>query len=209
MSYSSVKLDVADCTAVITISRPSALNALSSAVLSELDMALGEVRANKGCRALIITGDGDRAFVAGADISEMRDLGPGDAADFARRGQAVFRAIGELPIPVIAAVNGYALGGGCELALACDIRIASENARFSQPETGLGIIPGFGGSVRLPEVVGRARAAYMILTGKQVSPSVADGWAAAEVDEATVASAADGRWHDVANVSGRTTYNVE
>jgi len=183
LSYSSVKLDVADCTAVITISRPSALNALSSAVLAELDMALGEVRANKGCRALIITGDGDRAFVAGADISEMRDLGPGDAADFARRGQAVFRAIGELPIPVIAAVNGYALGGGCELALACDIRIASENARFSQPETGLGIIPGFGGSVRLPEVVGRARAAYMILTGKQVN--AADALSMGLVSEVT------------------------
>ncbi len=169
MRSDSVKLAVSDYTAVITISRPSALNALSSAVLAELDAALAEVRASGDCRALIITGEGEKAFVAGADIGEMRDLGPDEAADFARRGQAVFRAIEELPIPVIAAVNGYALGGGCELALACDIRIASENARFAQPETGLGIIPGFGGSVRLPATIGRARAAYLILTGRQVN----------------------------------------
>lgn len=169
MNYDSVKLATFGHTAVITISRPSALNALNSTVLDELDGALAEVRADKDCRALIITGDGEKAFVAGADIGEMRDLGPDEAVAFARRGQAVFRAIEELPIPVIAAVNGYALGGGCELALACDIRIASENARFAQPETGLGIIPGFGGSVRLPATVGRARAAYLILTGKRVN----------------------------------------
>jgi enoyl-CoA hydratase len=169
LNYDSVKLATFGHTAVITISRPSALNALNSTVLDELDGALAEVRADKDCRALIITGDGEKAFVAGADIGEMRDLGPDEAVAFARRGQAVFRAIEELPIPVIAAVNGYALGGGCELALACDIRIASENARFAQPETGLGIIPGFGGSVRLPATVGRARAAYLILTGKQVN----------------------------------------
>jgi len=169
LSYRSIKLATSGHTAVITISRPSALNALNSAVLDELDAALAEVQADKECRALIVTGDGDKAFVAGADIAEMRDLGPDEASDFARRGQAVFRAIEELPIPAIAAVNGYALGGGCELALACDIRIASENARFAQPETGLGVIPGFGGNVRLPATVGRARAAYLILTGKQVN----------------------------------------
>lgn len=183
MSYSSIKLSTLGHTAVLTISRPSALNALNSTVLAELDAALGEVRADTECRALIITGDGEKAFAAGADIAEMRDLGPDEAVGFARRGQAVFRAIEELPIPVIAAVNGYALGGGCELALACDIRIAAENARFAQPETGLGIIPGFGGSVRLPATVGRARAAYLILTGRQVS--AADALSMGLVSEVT------------------------
>jgi enoyl-CoA hydratase len=193
----NVKLAVSDCTAVITISRPSALNALSKAVLAELNAALAKVRADKDCRALIVTGDGEKAFVAGADIAEMRDLGPDEAADFARRGQAVFRAIEELPIPAIAAVNGYALGGGCELALACDIRIASENARFAQPETGLGIIPGFGGSVRLPATVGRARAAYLILTGKQVN--AADALAMGLVSEVTPRESLMTRAHEIAS----------
>jgi len=192
----NVKLAVSDCTAVITISRPSALNALSKAVLAELSAALAEVRADEDCRALIVTGDGEKAFVAGADIAEMRDLGPDEAADFARRGQAVFRAIEELPIPAIAAVNGYALGGGCELALACDIRIASENARFAQPETGLGIIPGFGGSVRLPATVGRARAAYLILTGRQVN--AADALAMGLVSEVTPRESLTARAHEIA-----------
>lgn len=196
MSYRSIKLATSDHTAVITISRPSALNALNSAVLNELDAALAEVRADKDCRALIVTGDGEKAFVAGADIPEMRDLGPDEAADFARRGQAVFRAIEELPIPVIAAVNGYALGGGCELALACDIRIASENARFAQPETGLGIIPGFGGSVRLPAAVGRTRAAYLILTGKQVN--AVDALAMGLVSEVTPREFLMARAHEIA-----------
>ena len=168
MDYDSIRLVFEGNIALLAISRPSALNALSSAVLAEINSALAEVRANAGCRSLIVTGDGDKAFVAGADIAEMRDLNPEEAVSFSRRGQAVFRAIEELPIPVIAAVNGYALGGGCELALSCDIRIASENARFAQPETALGIIPGFGGTVRLQAAVGQARAAYLILTGKQV-----------------------------------------
>ena len=196
MNGDNVKLAVSDCTAVITISRPSALNALSKAVLAELSAALAEVRADEDCRALIVTGDGEKAFVAGADIAEMRDLGPDEAADFARRGQAVFRAIEELPIPAIAAVNGYALGGGCELALACDIRIASENARFAQPETGLGIIPGFGGSVRLPATVGRARAAYLILTGRQVN--AADALAMGLVSEVTPRESLTARAHEIA-----------
>lgn len=196
LSYSSIKLATSGHTAVIAVSRASALNALNSVVLDELDAALAEVRADKDCRALIITGEGEKAFVAGADIAEMRDLGPDEAVSFARRGQAVFRAIEELPIPVIAAVNGYALGGGCELALACDIRIASENARFAQPETGLGIIPGFGGSVRLPATVGRARAAYLILTGKQVN--AADALAMGLVSEVTPRESLMTRAHEIA-----------
>jgi enoyl-CoA hydratase len=164
-----VKLELDDGIATITISRPKALNALNSAVLDELDSAITQVGENRAARALIITGEGNKAFVAGADIGEMVNLTPDEAVAFSRRGQAVFSAIERLPIPTIAAVNGYALGGGCELALGCDIRIASENARFGQPEVGLGIIPGFGGTVRLPLAIGRSRAAYMILTGRQIS----------------------------------------
>ncbi|MDD2201144.1 MAG: enoyl-CoA hydratase-related protein [Firmicutes bacterium] len=169
MSQDFVKLKFDDGIAIITISRPASLNALNSSVLAELDSAIAEVRESPAARALIITGEGSKAFVAGADIGEMADLTPDEAVAFSRRGQAVFSAIEHLPIPTIAAVNGYALGGGCELALACDIRISSENARFGQPEVGLGIIPGFGGTVRLPLAIGRSRAAYMILTGKLVS----------------------------------------
>lgn len=196
LSYRSIKLATSGHTAVITISRPSALNALNSAVLDELDAALTEVRADKDCRALIITGDGEKAFVAGADIAEMRDLGPNEASDFARRGQAVFRAIEQQPVPAIAAVNGYALGGGCELALACDIRIASVSARFAQPETGLGIIPGFGGSVRLPATVGRARAAYLILTGRHVNAE--DALAMGLISEVTLRESLMARAHEIA-----------
>ena len=169
MSQDFVKLELDDGIATITISRPKALNALNSAVLDELDSAITQVGENRAARALIITGEGNKAFVAGADIGEMVNLTPDKAVAFSRRGQAVFSAIERLPIPTIAAVNGYALGGGCELALGCDIRIASENARFGQPEVGLGIIPGFGGTVRLPLAIGRSRAAYMILTGRQIS----------------------------------------
>ncbi|MFA7635176.1 MAG: enoyl-CoA hydratase-related protein [Bacillota bacterium] len=169
MSQDFVKLELDDGIATITISRPKALNALNSAVLDELDSAITQVGENRAARALIITGEGNKAFVAGADIGEMVNLTPDEAVAFSRRGQAVFSAIERLPIPTIAAVNGYALGGGCELALGCDIRIASENARFGQPEVGLGIIPGFGGTVRLPLAIGRSRAAYMILTGRQIS----------------------------------------
>lgn len=164
-----MRLKFDDGIATITISRPASLNALNSAVLAELDSAIAEVRENRAARALIITGEGNKAFVAGADIGEMVDLTPDQAVAFSRRGQTVFSALERLPIPTIAAVNGYALGGGCELALACDVRIASENARFGQPEVGLGIIPGFGGTVRLPLAIGRSRAAYIILTGKQIS----------------------------------------
>ncbi len=164
-----MKLELDDGIATITISRPKALNALNSAVLDELDSAITQVGENRAARALIITGEGNKAFVAGADIGEMVNLTPDEAVAFSRRGQAVFSAIERLPIPTIAAVNGYALGGGCELALGCDIRIASENARFGQPEVGLGIIPGFGGTVRLPLAIGRSRATYMILTGRQIS----------------------------------------
>lgn len=161
-----VKLEFAGTRALITIDRPAQLNALNSHVIAQLGQAIAEVRNNPRARSLIITGAGERAFVAGADIAQMRDFTPAQARTFSTLGQKAFQSIEELPIPSIAAVNGYALGGGCELALACDIRIASANARFGQPEVGLGIIPGFGGTVRLPRAVGAARARELVLTGR-------------------------------------------
>ena len=154
--------------AVITINRPKALNALSTQVLTELDAALEEVKANKDVYALVITGAGEKSFVAGADIAEMKDKNVEEAAEYGRIGNAVFRKIETFPCPVIAAINGFALGGGCELAMSCDIRVASENAVFGQPEVGLGITPGFGGTQRLARLVPVGIAKEMIYTGRNI-----------------------------------------
>ncbi|MGM9805683.1 MAG: enoyl-CoA hydratase-related protein [Candidatus Aphodosoma sp.] len=151
--------------ALITISSPKTLNALNRTILGELDYSVANL--SKDTRVLIITGEG-KAFVAGADISQMRDFNDGQGLEFSRFGASVFRRIEELEIPVIAAVNGFALGGGCELALACDIRIAAETAVFGQPEVKLGILPGFSGSVRLPRLIGVGRAKELIYTGRNV-----------------------------------------
>lgn len=154
--------------AVITINRPKALNALSTQVLTELDAALEEVKANKDVYALVITGAGEKSFVAGADIAEMKDKNVEEAAEYGRIGNAVFLKIETFPCPVIAAINGFALGGGCELAMSCDIRVASENAVFGQPEVGLGITPGFGGTQRLARLVPVGIAKEMIYTGRNI-----------------------------------------
>ena len=154
--------------AVITINRPKALNALSTQVLTELDAALEEVKANKDVYALVITGAGEKSFVAGADIAEMKDKNVEEAAEYGRIGNAVFRKIETFPCPVIAAINGFALGGGCELAMSCDIRICSDNAMFGQPEVGLGITPGFGGTQRLARLVGAGMAKQMIYTARNI-----------------------------------------
>jgi enoyl-CoA hydratase len=151
-------------TAVITINRPTALNALNLATLGELEAAFAALSGDRSIRAVIITGSGAKAFVAGADIAEMQKMSPAQARSFAKYGQGVFARLERLPQPVIAAVNGFALGGGCELAMACDIRIAAENAKFGQPETGLGITPGFGGSQRLPRLIGEGRAKELLFT---------------------------------------------
>ena len=150
--------------ATITINRPKALNALSTQVLTELNQALDEVAANKDVYALVITGAGEKSFVAGADIAEMKDKSVEEAATYGKFGNEVFRKIETFRCPVIAAVNGFALGGGCELAMSCDIRVASENAVFGQPEVGLGITPGFGGTQRLARLVGTGIAKEMIYT---------------------------------------------
>ena len=151
----------------LTISSPATLNALNSTILAELDAFVDSLDPAT-TRALVITGEG-KSFVAGADISEMAHLSEAEGLAFGQRGAAVFKKIEDLPFPVIAAVNGFALGGGCELAMACDIRIASAKAKFGQPEVGLGIIPGFSGTYRLPKLVGQGMAKELIYTGKVIA----------------------------------------
>ena len=166
MEYNYLKINKLENVCVATISAPKSLNALNSNVLNELGMFLDNLEPD--VKVLIITGDGEKSFVAGADISEMAGLNEAEGFAFGKRGADVFRKIETLPIPVIAAVNGFALGGGCELAMACDIRIASINAKFGQPEVGLGIIPGFSGTYRLAKLVGMGYAKQMIFTGKPI-----------------------------------------
>lgn len=154
--------------ATITINRPKALNALSTQVLTELNEALDEVNANKDVYALIITGAGEKSFVAGADIAEMKEKNVDEAAAYGKFGNEVFRKIETFRCPVIAAINGFALGGGCELAMSCDIRLAAETAVFGQPEVGLGITPGFGGTQRLARLVGAGIAKEMIYGARNI-----------------------------------------
>lgn len=168
MDYNYLTLTQDDNVGIITISRPKALNALNSAVLKELSNAIDEMEKNKDVYVIVLTGEG-KAFVAGADIAEMKDMTPDEAKEFSRMGSEIFRKIETISKPVIAAVNGYALGGGCELAMACDIIIASEQAKFGQPEVGLGIIPGFSGTQRLPRVVGTKVAKELIFTGSTIT----------------------------------------
>lgn len=153
--------------ALVTLNRPEALNALNRAVLGELEAVFRTLEAEPDLRVVVLTGAG-KAFVAGADIKEMADFGPEEARAFARAGQVVFDRIAAFPRPVIAAVNGFALGGGCELALACDLRIASARAKAGQPEVSLGVTPGFGGTQRLARLVGPARAKRLLFTGEVI-----------------------------------------
>jgi enoyl-CoA hydratase len=165
MAYETLLYDKRDSIGYVTINRPDKLNALNRKVMDELDDCFRAIQSDDEVRVVILTGAGGKAFVAGADLSELAALGPVDGRDFARRGQGIFDFIENLGKPVIAAVNGYALGGGCELALACTLRIASESARFGQPEVKLGIIPGYAGTQRLARLVGKGRALEMILSG--------------------------------------------
>jgi enoyl-CoA hydratase len=163
----SVEYEIRGHVAVITINRPEALNALNTAVLGELSDALAKAEADSDVYVLVITGAG-KAFVAGADIAQMKDLTAVEAKAFGELGNSVFYKIESMSKPVIAAVNGYALGGGCELSMACDIRIAGTKAKFGQPEVGLGITPGFGGTQRLPRIVGASKAKELILTAETI-----------------------------------------
>lgn len=167
--YANLLYEVENCVGTITINRPKALNALNSQTLQELDALLTDIAADSGVKAVIIRGSGEKSFIAGADITEMRELSAMEGRAFGKLGQKVFRKIENLPKPVIAAINGFALGGGCELAMACDIRIATEKSKFGQPEVMLGVIPGFGGSQRLPRLVGIGRAKELLYAGDQIN----------------------------------------
>ncbi|MBI4836892.1 MAG: enoyl-CoA hydratase/isomerase family protein [Candidatus Portnoybacteria bacterium] len=171
-SYNTVLFAVEDGVAALTFNRPEKLNALNTEMLSEIDEVIDQVRHHPEIRALILTGQG-RAFIAGADINEFLRFDPLAARQFADVGQAVAAKLEQLPVPVIACVNGFALGGGCELAMACDIIYASEAAKFGQPEVNLGIMPGFGGSQRLARLVGKGLAKELCLTGRVVDAAEA------------------------------------
>ncbi|GLC26102.1 enoyl-CoA hydratase-related protein [Roseisolibacter agri] len=172
MAFQTLTLDVADRIAVLTVNRPDKLNALADLVIRELGQAIDELREREDVGAVILTGAG-RAFIAGADISEIGQADPLDAKRRARLGQEVFRKFETSPKPTIAAVNGFALGGGCELAMACHVRLASEHAKFGQPEVKLGLIPGYGGTQRLARLVGRGRALQLLLTGEMIDATEA------------------------------------
>jgi len=169
MGYQNIRYEVdADGVALVTFDRPKVLNALDARTVDELADAVGQVERDRAVRALVLTGAGDRAFVAGADIGAMSAMSPLEARRFAEAGHATLARLEALPIPTVAAVNGYALGGGCEVAMGCDLVYASDRARFGQPEVSLGIIPGFGGTQRLTRRVGIMRALELVLTGDAV-----------------------------------------
>jgi len=168
MAYRTLITDVSDRIATVTVNRPEKLNALNAEARSELGDCFASFKSDPAVDVVILTGAGEKAFVAGTDIGELRGLDGASGKEFSGEGQSVFDAIENLGKPVIAAVNGYALGGGCELALACHIRLAAAGARFGQPEVNLGVIPGYGGTQRLARLIGRGRAMEMILTGVQI-----------------------------------------
>jgi enoyl-CoA hydratase len=167
-TYANLTLERRDLVALVTVSRPEKLNALNRATLGEIDHVFAALAADPTVRAIVITGAGEKSFVAGADIGELSVLDTRGAEEASAYGSAIFRRIEKSRAPVIAAVNGFALGGGCELAIACHLRLASENAKFGLPEVGLGIIPGYGGTQRLPRLVGFGIAAELIATGRMV-----------------------------------------
>lgn len=168
MEFKILKLEISNKIALVTISRPQSMNALNSDFFIEMDEMLSQVSANNEIRAMVITGEG-KAFVAGADIAEMSNMNVEQGTGFSKKGQEVFYRFGKLAIPVIAAVNGFALGGGCELAMSCDIRIASTFAKFGQPEVNLGLIPGYAGTQRLSRFIGLSNALYLLMTADVIN----------------------------------------
>jgi enoyl-CoA hydratase/carnithine racemase len=187
MPYENILLEKKNAIAYVTVSRPKVLNALNLATIEELGVAFQEIKTDSSIRVAILTGAGEKAFVAGADIGELAKQDAVSGKDYAHRGQAVLDLIENLGKPVIACINGFALGGGCELALACTMRLASDNAKLGQPEVKLGIIPGYGGSQRLPRLVGKGLAMEIILAGEMITAQ--DAYRIGLVNEVT--SAAD------------------
>jgi enoyl-CoA hydratase len=173
MTYATLLFDVTDGLARVTVNRPDKLNALNGDVIRELGEAVTRIESDEAIRGVILTGAGPKAFVAGADIAELAGQGAVDGKARALAGQLVFRRLERCGKPVIAAVNGFALGGGCELAMACHLRVAAENARFGQPEVKLGLGPGYGGTVRLPRLVGKGRALELLLTAGMIDAAEA------------------------------------
>lgn len=169
----NLKLDLNDGILTITIARPSKMNALNAETIAEIDSAFELVYNEKDIKGVILTGEGEKAFAAGADISEFIGLDEVNARELSRKGQIIFNKIEKSKKPVIAAVNGFALGGGCELAMACHIRVASENAKFGQPEVNLGLIPGYGGTQRLSQLVGKSKAYELMITGDMIGAAEA------------------------------------
>lgn len=172
MDYEILKPQVQDGVLIVTISRPSALNALNSRFFKEMNDLLDDVEKRQDIRVMVITGEG-KAFVAGADIAEMVDMNEAEGTEFSKTGQRTFQRLENLPVPVIAAVNGFALGGGCELAMAADFRIASTKAKFGQPEVNLGLIPGYAGSQRLPRLVGPGNALFLLMSAEMADAAEA------------------------------------
>ncbi|HKP31515.1 MAG TPA: enoyl-CoA hydratase-related protein [Chitinophagaceae bacterium] len=171
--YQTLLTENQDGIFLITINRPDKLNALNKVVMTELNDAIEEVYANDGIKSAIITGAGQKAFVAGADISEFLGLNSAEGMELARKGQSLFFKIENSPKPIVAAVNGFALGGGCELAMACHFRLASENAKFGQPEVNLGLIPGYGGTQRLVQLIGKGRAIELLISAGMIDSNTA------------------------------------
>ncbi|HAM32740.1 MAG TPA: crotonase [Deltaproteobacteria bacterium] len=169
MAYENLLVDVSERIATVTFNRPKSLNALNPPTVRELGTAMEEISSREDVGVVLLTGSGEKAFIAGADISEMKAFTTMQALDFALLGQGVLSFIERMPQPVIGAINGFALGGGCEVAMACDLLVASDTARFGQPEVNLGIIPGYGGTQRLPRLVGRNLAKELVLTGEMIS----------------------------------------
>ncbi len=186
MRFENLLFDIREPLAIITLNRPKVLNALNHATFSELEIVFNELAASATVRAILVTGAGERAFAAGADIHELAALSGDEGQRLASRGQRIFDLIENCGKPVIACVNGFALGGGCELAMACTIRVASESAKFGQPEVKLGLVPGYGGSQRLPRLVGKGAALKLLLTGEIVS--AAEAYRIGLVDEVVPAA---------------------
>jgi len=173
MTYENLLWEVADGVGLVTLNRPKVLNALDARTFEELSDVVGVVERDRGVKALVLTGAGEKAFAAGADIAALSSMGPVEAGRFSELAHRVLERLERLPVPVIAAVNGFALGGGCEVVLACDLVYASDRAKFGQPEVNLGLVPGFGGSQRLPRRIGLSRAMEMVLTGDMIDAAKA------------------------------------